>query len=147
MILKIFKAVWFLSVLAVLVNLLFVYASLPEEVIVRDEDSGRLLANREFLFYAFIAVLLLVNVLVYGFKKVFPLDDSLRTWFHGLVITINIFFIVALNLVQVYNSAEKFDFTKIGFVIYASVYLMIAWALSWPLYRAGRKIMAKQAVS
>src|SRR4051812_2903329 len=47
MVLKIFKAVWFLSVLAVLANLLYVYAGLPEQVLIQDESTGRLLVNRE----------------------------------------------------------------------------------------------------
>ena len=47
MTLKLFRAAWFLSVLVVLANLLYVYASLPGEVIVREPD--RLTLNRESL--------------------------------------------------------------------------------------------------
>jgi hypothetical protein len=147
MVLKVFKALWFLSVLAVLVNLLFVYASLPEDVILQDEATGKVLAKREFLFYAATLAIIFVNALVYLISKLFYTDEDLRAWFHGLIMTINFFFIVAMNLVQTYNSAEYFDYSKIAFVIYGSVILMILWASSWPLYLLYRKLFAKAAVA
>jgi hypothetical protein len=147
MILKIFKAVWFVSVLAVLVNLLFVYASLPEQVVVQEEVSGRTMANRELFFYAVTLVLAVINVMVYLFSPLYTSQEGFRSWFYGLIITINIFFILALNVIQVYNSAERFDFSSVGFIIYGSLGLMLAWALVWPLYGVFRKIFPKQAVS
>jgi hypothetical protein len=146
MILKLFKAMWFLSMLAVLVNLLYVYASLPEQIVVQDETDGRVLANREFFFYAITMILVLVNVLVYITSKLYAANEDFRAWFHGLIITMNIFFILALNLIQVYNSSEKFDFSKIGFIIYGSVGLVVAWSVSWPVYTLFRKFFPKQAV-
>lgn len=146
MILKLFKAVWFLSVLAVLVNLLYVYAYLPEQVVVQDDTGSRILASREFLFYLLTALLLFINVLVYFTRKLFAAEENFRSWFHGLIITINIFFILGLNFVQVYNSGEKFDFSRIAFIMYASLGLMISWAITWPVYTLFRKIFAKQTV-
>lgn len=137
---------WFLSVIAVFVNLLYVYASLPEEVVVQDESSGRVLANREFFFYGITGVLLIVNVLVYLTSKLYEAHEEFRAWFHGLIITMNIFFILAMNLIQVYNSAEKFDYASVGFIVYGSVALVILWAVSWPAYSIFRKIFPKQAV-
>jgi cytochrome c biogenesis factor len=146
MILKIFKAAWFLSVMAVMVNLLFVYASLPEQVVVQDEGGGRILANREFFFYTLTLLIVFVNVLVYIAGKLFARNEDFRAWFHGLVITINIFFILAMRVIQVYNSAERFDFSRVGFIIYASLALMICWAMSWPFYALYRRFFPKQIV-
>jgi hypothetical protein len=146
MALKLFKAMWFLSAIAVFFNLLYVYAALPADVILQDEEEGKVLANREFLFYVLTALLLIINVLVYVIAKLFSSEQDFRSWFHGLIITINIFFILAMNLVQVYNSAEKFDFSRIGFIVYGSVALMVCWAVSWPLFLVYRKFFPKQAI-
>jgi hypothetical protein len=147
MILKMFKALWFLSMLAVLANLLYTYASLPEQVIVQEEATGRVMANREFFFYTSMVIIALVNVMVYFTTRLFQREEDFRSWFHGLIITINIFMIFALNLVQVYNSAEVFDFSSVGFMIYGSVMLMVLWAISWPIYSLAKKFIFKQAVS
>ena len=146
MVLKIFKAVWFLSVLAVLGNLLFIYASLPEDVVVQNTEAGTVSLNREVFFYIALAVLALVNVLVYAVAKVFARDEDFRAWFHGLEITLNIFFIVAFSLTGLYNSSENFDYSNIGFVIYGSVGLIVCWAISWPVYKIFNKTGTKQAV-
>src|SRR3989337_2827059 len=68
MTLKLFRAMWFLSVLVVLVNLLYVYASWPELVIVKEDDLVSV--NREWLFYIFMLSIILINVLVYFFKMI-----------------------------------------------------------------------------
>lgn len=147
MVLKIFKALWFLSVLVVLANLLYVYASLPEVVVVQEESTGKVLASREFLFYATTIILVIINVLVYILGQLFIREEDFRSWFYGLIITINIFFVFAMKLVQVYNGNENFDFSRIGFLIYGSVGLVVLWAVSWPLYSIFRKISSKQTVA
>jgi len=66
-----FRAMWFLSVLVVLANLLFVYASLPEQVIIREEGAGVISLNKELLFYVLMISTVLINVMVYLFRKMF----------------------------------------------------------------------------
>ena len=142
-----FKAGWFLSMVAVLASLLYVYAGLPEEVIIQEKESGKVVAGREFLFYATMFILMVVNVLVYISAKTNRENEDFRAWLHGLVITINLFFILALNFIQTYNSAEKFDYNSIGAIIYASIILMLLWAAGWPVYNLFRKFFPKEAVS
>lgn len=143
MTLKLFKAIWFLSMLAVFANLLYVYASLPEQVSLMEEGVETYAIGREQLFYSAMVVIALANVMVYLFSKSIAPDENFRTWLHGLVITLNIFFIIGLSFISLYNSVEKFDFSRIGFIIYSSVILVIVWALSWPVYSISRKLMSK----
>ncbi|HEY3430361.1 MAG TPA: hypothetical protein VGK39_06770 [Cyclobacteriaceae bacterium] len=146
MALKIFKALWFLSMLAVMANLLYVYASLPEEVSIREQGIDFYKVGRDQLFYIVMTVIALSNVVVYMFsKKVMPQEDF-RAWLHGFVITLNIFFIIGLSFTSLYNSNENYDFSRIGFIIYSSVGLVVLWAISWPIYLVGKKFIAKQAV-
>ncbi len=146
MILKIFKAIRFLSMLAVFACLLYVYASLPEEVIVVDDGLENIAIGKEVLFYSALALLAMVNVLVYLFSKRVAPDEHFRTWLNGVVIFSNIFFIIALSFISLYNSAEKFNFNQIGFIIYGSVGLVGLWVTSWPVYQLIRKFLSKEAV-
>lgn len=146
MALKIFRAVWFLSVLAVLARLLFGYAGWQEELIIQEQAGEQTLVGKEFLFYVLVALITIVNVVVYVFGKLFQRQEDLRCWIHALVTSINIFFIVGISLVGLYNSFEKYDYARINFIIYGSVGLIILVSLAWPVYALAQKFFVKQAV-
>ena len=129
--------------LAVFANLLYVYASLPEHVSLMEDGVEAYSIGREQLFYSAMAVIVIANVMVYLFSKTISPDEDFRTWLHGLVITLNIFFIIGMSFISLYNSAENFDFSRIGFIIYSSVVLVVIWALSWPVYSQTRKLRSK----
>lgn len=143
MALKIFKAVWFLSMLAVLGNLLYIYAGLPENVVIREERLGSTAIGRETFFYLALLSLTVVNVTVYLVSKAVPEDLDTRAWFHGLVVTLNIFFVIAFSLIGLVNSAEHYDYSRIGFTIYGGVILFVGWAISWPIYKIFTRLQAK----
>jgi hypothetical protein len=147
MILKIFRVVWFFSIMAVLGFFMYVYASLPDPVVVM-EDPERLTLSKEVLFYIILATLAIFNMFVYVFRSLnkTPEGEGFVSWFYGLVICLNLFFIVAVSYLSLFNSGERFQYERIGVIIYGSVCLMILWAFSWPIYLAGRKIFAKKAV-
>lgn len=141
-----FKAMWFLSVLVVLANLLYVYASLPETVIIREEGAARVSVSRELLFYILMTAILIVNVMVYLFRKMVLEAENLRAWFHGQVITINIFFIIAMQALNVFNNQEIFDHSRVQFFLSGSLGLILLWAILWPLYLLYQKFFFKQAI-
>lgn len=144
MILKVFKAVWFLSLVGVFANLMYVYAGLPEQVSVAEEGGATAyVMDKEALFYAALAFIAILNLLVYLFSKSITPDEGFRSWLHGLVITLNIFFVVGFSFIGLYNSAEVFDFNRIGPIIYGSVILVGLWALAWPVYLIGKRVFAK----
>jgi hypothetical protein len=134
MVLKLLKAVWFLSMLATLGALLYVYASLPQEVLVQDDTEARVAISNELFFYLAMALIAISNTLVFVMAKVFKTNEDLRVWFFGLIITLNIFFIIGMNFISLYNSEEKFDYDRIAFIIYGSLALVILWAAAWPVY-------------
>ena len=144
--LKIFKAVWFVSVFAVLATLLYAYASFHETVIVQDNGGSFVSLDRDVFFYTAIAVTTLVNVLVFLISAVYKKDIEFRTWFYGLVICMNFFFVIALNFIALFNSNEKFRYGEIDFVIYGSVALFVLWAMAWPVYVIYRKISVKHSI-
>lgn len=139
-----FRAGWFLSVLVALANLLYVYASLPELVVIQENEKVAL--SREWLFYILMIAIVLINLLVYLFKMMFPDEENLRAWFHGLVITINIFLVLAMQALNVYNSLEVFNHNLVGMYLTGSLVLILVWAALWPIYFVIQKFFVKQAV-
>ena len=134
MVLKLLKAIWFLSMLATLGALLFVYASLPQEVLVQDDTEVRVAISNELFFYLAMLLIAISNALVFVIAKVFKTNEELRAWFFGLIITLNIFFIIGMNFISLYNSEEKYDYDRIAVIIYGSLALIILWAVAWPVY-------------
>lgn len=134
MVLKLLKAIWFLSMLATLGALLFVYASLPQEVLVQDDTEVRVAISNELFFYLAMLLIAISNALVFVIAKVFKTNEELRAWFFGLIISLNIFFIIGMNFISLYNSEEKYDYDRIAVIIYGSLALIILWAVAWPVY-------------
>ncbi|HTE33479.1 MAG TPA: hypothetical protein VK666_24020 [Chryseolinea sp.] len=142
---KIFKAVWFLSMLAALADLLVTYASLPATVVIYDDGIAPYALSRDNFFYMMTALMAVVNAMVFIATKVFKNDVDFRTWFFGLVITLNIFFIITLNFVGLFNSGERFDYQRIDFIIYGSIGLFLVWAAGWPFYSLYKRLFIKQS--
>jgi cytochrome c biogenesis factor len=146
MALKLIKGVWFLSMLVALVALLYVYAGLPQEVIIQDEGGETVAISNEAFFYIVMFLMAIANAMVYAMAKVFKANEDLRTWFYGLVTTLNIFFVIGMNMVSLYNSNEKYDFARIDFIIYGSVALIVVWAISWPIYSFFKRVISKPSI-
>lgn len=145
MIIKIFKGVWFVSLMATLGIFLYVYASLPESVSIGGGESPQI--SRNGLFYITVGLLGLINVVAVLSARLFSKDSPyFIAWIYGLVILFNVFLTVALQFVNVSNSQERFDYKSIGYIIYASVTLVIIWSVAWPIYRMIQRFSSKQAV-
>ncbi len=143
---KVFKAIWFLSLLIFLGVFMYNYAGLPEIVNLVDSGDSPLSLSRESLFYSVLAVAAILNVFVFVISKLYSAQPDFRAWFYGLITAINIFLIIGVNFVTLYNSAEKFDYPRIGNIIFGSLILVILWTVSWPIYTIIKKISSKQAV-
>ena len=146
MVLKLLKAIWFLSMLVTLGALLYVYASLPQEVLVQDDTEARVAISNELFFYLAMVLIAVSNALVFVMAKVFKTNEDLRTWFFGLIITLNIFFIIGMNFISLYNSAEKFDYDRIAVIIYGSLGLIILWTVAWPVYAIFKRSSLKSLI-
>ncbi len=146
MILKIFKAVWFLSLLATLAVFMYVYASLPEQVRI-SVGANDLLLSREAIFYLVLAITALFNMMVFVFVRLYAKGaDAFLTWFFGLIISTNLFFIILLGFINLYNSNERFDYERLGVLIYGSLGLVVLWTASWPVVVLVRKFLAQKPV-
>lgn len=126
--------------LAVGANLLYVYAGLSEEVVIRELEDSSVSVNKEYLFYGWLVFVGVLNMMVYVLGKSIAPDETFRAWFVGLITTLNIFFIIAFSFIGLYNSSENFDFSRVGIVLYIGIGLVFLWLLSWPVIFIIRKI-------
>ena len=134
MAIKIFKAIWFFSLLGLVADFMYMYASWPETVVVFDKGVPFTL-SRESLFYIVLAFIAITNMLVFVITRIFPQDrEAFKSWFYGMVVCLNLFFVVAISFIGVYNSGEKFRYEEIGVAVYGSVILLLVWAMAWPVY-------------
>lgn len=140
---KVFKAIWFLSLLIFLGVFMYNYAGLPEVVNLVDSIDSPLSLSREALFYSVLAIAAILNVFVFIINKLYSSYPDFRGWFYGLITTLNIFLIIGVNFVTLFNSAEKFDYSRIGNIIYGSLILVVLWVVAWPIYSLVKKISAK----
>jgi len=146
MALKLLKGVWFLSMFVALLALLYIYAGLPQAVIIQEKDGAPVSISNDAFFYTLMALLGLANVLTYIMAKLYKKATDLRAWFYGLIATINFFFIVGMNLISLYNSGERFEYQRIEFLIYGSIALIILWASLWPIFALFKKLNGKPAI-
>ena len=145
MALKILKVIWVFSLLATTGSFMYVYAGLPENVVV-NENPQTLVLSKETFFYVALAVIALANALVFAVSRIFSEKESdFKAWFYGLIACANLFFVIGLSFISLYNSNEKYDFARLGTIIYGSVVLMLLWAISWPVYNMAQKFFRKQA--
>lgn len=141
MVLKIFKGVWFFSLLGLLITFFYVYAGLPETVNLWEEGVS---ISRNGLFYLSIVLMALVNVMVFMARNLIgKQNEGFNIWFYGLIISINVFFIASLGLLNVFNGGDRYDYSRMAPAIYGSLILICVWIISWPVYLLSQKILAK----
>lgn len=146
MVVKVFKGVWFLSLMATLAIFMYVYASLPESILLKEGEAAQSI-TRNALFYATLAVIAIFNAFVFVISRIYNQENEFfKAWFYGLIIFLNLFFIVTLQFLNLYNSGEKFEYESIGYIIYGSIGLVVLWSSLWPLYFLAQRFFSKEAV-
>ena len=139
---RLIKYLWFITVLALLASLLWIYASLPNEVGVLANEFGE--AN-EFLeknqfFYVFFGFFALINIILFGLRNMLvsqterfshQLDPSRRSlqlslsqWMLAFASSLNIFFILALVYLAAFNSTDVNSLQTYQVLVYAGPVLI-----------------------
>jgi hypothetical protein len=143
MILKIFKGVWFFSLLALFGLFFYMYAGLPVEVVF-SEPKGTFTISRDGFFYSSMVLFAIINTLVFVVNKVLSNgDQGFSAWFYGLISTINFFFLTSLGFIHVLNGGDRYNYSQMGPAVYGSLILICGWMLFWPIYLLYKKILSK----
>lgn len=141
---KIFRSVWFLSVLVMLAVLLYHYAGWPEEVVIGQAEVNFVVLSRETFFYSMLAIIGFINTSVFITKHYAARAPEFLAWYYGFISIVNFFLVIGLSFIGLFNSNENFRFGEIGFIIYGSLFLIGAWLLGGVLYWIlRRKVVAR----
>ncbi|MCW5912837.1 MAG: hypothetical protein KIT62_17330 [Cyclobacteriaceae bacterium] len=142
MALKIFKGVWFFSVLAVLGMFFYVYAGLPELVTLWDRPD-QITISKNGLFYLTILAIAILNATVYLVRQVADKESGFIAWFYGMIVTVNVFVIAVFGFIHVFNGGDRYDYSRMAPAIYGSLVLISVWLISWPVIRIFQKTLSK----
>lgn len=132
-----------MSLLAVTAALMYGYASMQEYVVVQEAVNGAIRISRETFFYMVLALLTIINVFVFIIARIMVRSEDFKSWFYGLVITFNIFLIVGIGFVSLYNSGEMYDYARLQPVVYGSIGLLLLWSFAWPIYVSCKRLVGK----
>jgi hypothetical protein len=132
MILKIFKVVWFVSLLGMLGVFVYCYASWPQLVNFSEQEGG-LKMDKGILFYTCLGFAALFNALVFVITRL-KYSEAFSTWFYGLVSVFHAFLVSGFIFITIFNSLEKYDYSMVGPTLYASIILLMLWSVAWPVY-------------
>jgi hypothetical protein len=132
MILKIFKVVWFVSLLAMTGVFVYCYASWPQLVNFNEMDGAAAL-DKGVVFYACLGLAAIFNALIFVITRM-KFSEAFATWYYGLVTAFHSFLVSGFIFITIFNSLEKYDYTMVGPTLYASIIILMLWSAAWPIY-------------
>lgn len=146
---KAIKFCYLVSVPLFLATLLYYYALLPGTVGVYFSDSGLATysISRGMFFYACIAVFVLTNGVIFLYRRMAKaqvnLDlidfaqmnkaESTYHWFNGFSLMLNVFYILSILFIGLYNSRENFNINNYATLVYIGPILIVSW-MFWFIY-------------
>lgn len=144
MILKVFKVVWFVSLFTMMGVFIYCYASWPHSVSLSEQEGG-LSIDKSILFYTCLALAGIFNALVFAIARM-NFSQQFRSWFYGMVIIFHTFFVSMFIFITIFNSLEKYNYSQVGPILYASIVLLMLWIIAWPVYLVFRRFSAQPKV-
>ncbi|UII19063.1 hypothetical protein [Fulvivirga ligni] len=140
MITRLIKAVWFVSLIVSLGVLLYVYASLPQDVIYKLDEFGNPAGefSRETFFYLSLLILVVANFSLYTVSRSLQYrDESIKqimtSWQLSFAMVLNFFFGVIWNFLSLVNGGEHYEYTHSGYLIYVALGVIALWVIALPV--------------
>ena len=126
------NVLWAISLAGVAAVLLYVYASIPDEVVIYKATDTDYRITRELFFYASLITIVLPNMVVAivgYFLKTMKVDQTTVSWFNLFPVIVNIYLVIALFFVEILNSLEKFDFHYFGYLTVVGLIFLLLWVV------------------
>ena len=136
---RVVRALWFFSALGSLATLLYIFASLPDPV--RYGVNGMTeVVSRDAFFYIVLGIVAISNTIIYALAKRLEkrkginekLMNSLGAVSYAFGLAFNIFFVVSMHFISLFNSGENFNYDNFGYLLYPSIGLIILVVLALP---------------
>lgn len=132
---KVLKVVWIISMLAVLATLFYTYAGLSENMTLGLLEAS---LNKDWFFYFSLLLLAVFNATAFVLPRFLALE-RLIGWYYGLLSTLHLFLLSVFIFVYIINSQEKYDYTRLGPMVYGAFLLFMAWLLAFFFIRKDRQ--------
>lgn len=129
MVLKVFKVIWIISLLAVCAVFFYAYSTLQEQVVLGMDIPT---ISKTLFFYSFISIIAVFNGIAFGALKIFG-DYWKRAWFYGLLTTLHLFLSATFIFLAIINSNERYDYGNLGPTVVGSFVIFILWILAFPV--------------
>lgn len=131
MISRFFNALAWISLIVTFVIFLIAYAGFPDDVLVMVDKAGNpeTYLSKNLLFYTLLGFIGLMNAVLVILKGMTA--QSLPEFFltHSAIsltqLFFNVFFATSVFFVNILNSQENYDYSKFGYLIYASALLLL----------------------
>lgn len=146
MALKIVKGLWFVFMVAAFLDLLYVYAGFQGDITLIGEGADPFTVSKEVFFYSGLALLTVLNVLAFVIARVYSQDIQFRTWYFGLTVAVHWFLIISFSLISLGYSQEKYDYSRLDWIVYMALGIIVLWAISWPGVLVYRKFFFKNSL-
>ena len=146
---KFIKLFWLLSMIGFLALLLWVYANMPPQIDISMVNSAfsEITISKNAFFYSMIAIVVSTNGSILMLSKVLQLltarhlkendgfypqeghNNRLINWLGSFSIILNLFCIIGVLFVGLYNTIEKEAGHPYIYIVYTSLFLMLVWLL------------------
>lgn len=134
---KFTRPFWLLTFLFLFIVFILSYAFLESQVIIYiNEESGNpSIIKKQNYFYWGLGLILITNIVLYLFSKLirvtFKVDayflKTLSDWFISLAGILNIFLLLSIVFILLFNRMEGFDPSILGYLLYLCVFVMFVW--------------------
>lgn len=146
---KVIKLLYALSIPVFLINLLYVYAFLPDRIGVFFDQSGTstLTIGKTDFFYTALGFFILTNGLILLYRRLkrghlnlgktefseMTSTEVVYHWLNGLSFVINVIYTFSIMFIGMFYNAEHFDITNYVTLIYVGPVLLVGWVF-WFIY-------------
>lgn len=139
MLLKVFKVIWIISLLAVCAVFFYAYSTLQEQVGMGMELPA---VSKTLFFYSFISIISVFNGIAFGGIHLFELFWK-KAWFYGLLTALHLFLSSTFIFLAIINSNERYEYGNLGPTVIGSFLIFVLWILAFPIIPFFNKSIAE----
>lgn len=129
MVLKVFKVIWIISLLAVCAVFFYAYSTLQEQVSMGMELPA---VSKTLFFYSFISIIAVFNGIAFGGINLFG-QSWKKVWYYGVVTVLHLFLSATFIFLAIVNSNERYDYENLGPTVIGSFLFFVLWISAFPI--------------
>lgn len=135
---KFSKPFWLITFFLTAVVFIYAYANLDNQVSYYQNPYtlAKLYISRESFFFIGLATIAVTNLALYAFSKLIRSSSvspeyfkALGTWFISMAGISNVFLLISLVFILLFNRLDQFDPRIMGFFLYLIGFIAFGWLI------------------